>query len=445
MRIREVSMPRRRFAVFGRPPRVALCCSQTMPQALWPTFFVLVIAFALLGMMTTSLAARGASPWTQDAIIGPLSLHRVTITPTLLNASFECPNGYYTQTNSLSQTIHIPNDWHLVTITGTPVISSARSFFAGSCAGSAHVERMEGIDSIYLRAQDLETNPNPGKPFDVAFYQQTAAITGTAYSLSSWMLSLCGGSAVPSDCPQGYYMAKMIGIDPTGGTDPNAESVVWSENRDNFVSADSSQRIGWSNVHTSVVAQAVMMTVFARVSSPFRWHGNHAFVDALSLARAPTAQFVELPDPTVLTGTVAYTGIVVNGNRLELNWEGEQSPDVAAIPGGSHQLLFDVQYRMQTDEEWHDLAVDQLGNGCTAFVAPAQNEVYEFRLRTRAEQLAGGVRPNHRYPGIWSEPVSAIFTGTVEMPSDPIGQESLFLPVIQAPSGTVVGQPCVMK
>ncbi|MFN3983142.1 MAG: hypothetical protein ACK4SA_22415, partial [Caldilinea sp.] len=167
----------------------------------------------------------------------------------------------------------VPNGWELVYNGKMPVVDSARIHFASSCGGSAHVERIEGIDSVLMRALDLEWSAAPGKPFDASLYQQVNVFSGTTYSLSGWMLTLCGGSnTVPrNDCPEGYYMAKMLGIDPTGGVDPNAETVQWVENRRNFVQPDGVTRFGWQNLRIGVTAQAPTITVFARIDSPFRW------------------------------------------------------------------------------------------------------------------------------------------------------------------------------
>ncbi len=315
------------------------------------------------------------------------------VAPLLLNPDFECSNGYYTQTNSLNKEIFIPNDWQVALLEGAPVIHSARIFFAKSCTGDAHVERINLQDSIVIRAQDLETPPEPGKPFDVAFHQSISATVGGAYSLSGWFLSLCGGSAVPSDCPDGVYMAKMLGIDPTGGTEANAASVIWTENRHNFWEAG--KRVGWQQMSVSALAQAPTITIFARVKSPFRWHGNHAFVDALSLVRAPLST---LTVPTLVTDT-----------EVPLQWEGLQSPDIAAIAGGTYRLLYDIQSRQGITETWRDFLVGQETTDTVTLTVGCADTLYEFRIRTRAEQpeppAPAGAWPNHRYYGLWSDAI----------------------------------------
>jgi hypothetical protein len=315
--------------------------------------------------------------------------------PTLHNADFECTVGYTGQIDAKGKEIFVPNGWQLTTLLGAPMIHSARIFFAKSCDGSAHVERINGIDSIVIRAEDLETPPEPGKPFDVAFQQQISATVGGAYSLSGWMLSLCGGSAVPSDCPADVHIAKLLGIDPTGGTDPSAATVIWTENRRNFW--ENGQRIGWQQLSVSTIAQAETITIFARINSPSRWHGNHAFIDALSIVRAPVT---ELLAPATVTGTT-----------VALLWQGELFPEITGQSGSTHQLLFDIESRHQAAATWQRVASGKLATESVVFTATCTNTNYLFRIRGRAEQPADvdGAWPNHRYPGVWSDPFTIRF------------------------------------
>jgi hypothetical protein len=144
----------------------------------------------------------------------------------LINPGFECTQGYVPQAgiNGL-----VPTGWTAALIFGHPKLNSTRIEFSDthSCDGSGFIERLEGIDSLVFLSEDIETPPDPGKPFDAVVYQQVAVTPGAGYSLSGWMVSFCGGSATPSSCPAGYYIAKMLGIDPTGGTNPTAPSVIW--------------------------------------------------------------------------------------------------------------------------------------------------------------------------------------------------------------------------
>ncbi|MCB0061794.1 MAG: hypothetical protein KDE19_06760 [Caldilineaceae bacterium] len=381
---------------------------------------VRILTFAMTGIfLLFQFVGAQALPEGEQPIGGTIPPNP----PVLSNTDFECTTGYYTQTIAPGNVAHIPNDWQLALVKGTPIIHSARIFFAGSCDGSAHVERISGIDSIVVRAADIETPPEPGKPFDVAFYQQISATVGGDYSLSGWLLSLCGGSATPSDCPEDVYIAKMLGIDPTGGIDPTANTVIWTENRRNFWEGE---RVGWQQLSVSVQAKAETMTVFARINSPHRWHGNHAFIDALSLVRAPSS---ELLVPETVTGTAAL-----------LLWQGSMQPEITSQPGSTHELRFDVQMRHEATPTWQDLVTDRNDTDSTVFTANCIETNYLFRIRARAEQRddVEGAWPNHRYHGLWSDPVPVYFVAPpvadsetmtpVTTPEEELFQ--LFLPIL---------------
>ncbi len=315
--------------------------------------------------------------------------------PVLANPGFECAEGYGPQAGIPGQ---VPYGWTAVLLNGRPKFNSTRVEFTGSCDGEGFVERLEGEDSLVVLAEDIETPPEPGKPFDAAIYQRMAVTPGTAYSLSSWMVSLCGGSAVPNDCPAGYFMAKMAGIDPSGGTDPLVPGVIWVEDLRNFTESR------WANLRLGTTARGSTVTVFVRIRSPHRWHGAHAFADAISLVRAPTARLVDLP-------------ATVDGTQVTVRWTGQLSPDILAIPGGTYQVLFDVQVRRSGQVAWSDWQVGRPA-GEAQFVAEActgPGLAYEFRVRARAEQPAGsnGAWPNHRYPGDWSAAQTVSFHGSI--------------------------------
>ncbi|MFN8443434.1 MAG: hypothetical protein U0175_21840 [Caldilineaceae bacterium] len=311
--------------------------------------------------------------------------------------------------------------WTIHKLLGDPEIAYARERFLGSCEASGIFEHLESIDSLVILAQDIETPPDPGKPFDIAFSQSFSTTPGVDYSVSGWMLSLCGGSAIPNDCPEGLYMAKLIGLDPTGGSDPLSPQIVWTENRQNFTESR------WVNLRTAVRAQAENMTVFARLNSPFLHHGNHGYLDAISVVRSPIAYFSGLP------ATVA-------GTTLTLTWESEQSPDISGIQGGAYQLLVDIEARQLPSGEWKTVISDSVGSNSLPYSVKCADSSYQFRIRPRSEQspdVGPGVFPNQRYPGVWSEPVTVDFTGITMTtpkrvsPAAPIeGDVLLFLPLV---------------
>ena len=338
-------------------------------------------------------AQRGLPPGAEAAPDAP---------PVLINPGFECTQGYAPQTGISGL---VPSGWTAARISGNPKLNSTRIEFSDthSCDGSGFIERLEGIDSLVFLSQDIETPPDPGKPFDAVVYQQVAVTPGAGYSLSGWMVSLCGGSnnnppQYPNDCPADYYIAKMLGIDPAGGTNPTASSVIWVEDRRNFTESH------WANLRLGATAQSATMTVFARINSPFRWHGAHAFVDALSIMRSPTASF----DPPL--------PVIASGPQVTVRWTGTLGPDIPSIPGGNYQLLYDVQYRLAGQANWTDWQMNH-PEGEATFTANAcgPKQTVEFRVRARAEQPEGvpGTRPNHRYPSDWSEPSPVVFVNSV--------------------------------
>jgi hypothetical protein len=311
--------------------------------------------------------------------------------PSLVNPGFECGQGYHAQAgvNGL-----VPNGWHGVILDGShPYVSSTNTWAnGGTCnPGDMRWEKLEGHDSLIMLAQYVPLGHGfVAPPFDAAIYQQVTVTPGTAYSVSGWLVSLCGGSAMPNTCPEGYYMSKQIGIDPTGGTNPRAPTVQWVEDRRPHVTAR------WVNLAVAARSQSATLTVFVRVLSPFQHEGNHAFADAIKLVRAPAAQ---------VTAETVTGGITVT-------WSGSLGPDIPAIPGRTYQLYYDVQYRTGATQPWRDWLTDQrAGRAALQIDGSCSDQSYQFRVRPRAVPTSG-----ERFVGVWSEsqPVSVPQTATCD-------------------------------
>jgi hypothetical protein len=348
------------------------------------------------------------------------------VAPQLQNPNFECAAGFYATTNAIGEQLLVPNGWTLLIREGAPTVSSTRLRYAKTCDGqsNAFIEKLEGADSLIVLAQDVDTPPLPGKVFDMLLYQQVRATYGGDYSLSGWLISLCGNKSKPFDCPPENYIVKAVGIDPYGGIDPDSPSIVWEENRLNFVDTKG-KRLGWQNLRLGVkaLAQDGYITVFARMNSPFQFHGNMGFMDAFSLVRAPLAELESMDSPVSGPGPVRVA------------WFGQESPDIRAIPSGTHRMLYDVQTRPVGSGEWRDLVVGATAAGEIQFTAPCLETVYEFRVRARAEQPEGipGAWPNHRYPGVWSKAVRVHFVVPADaqgVPAAPVGPQRTYLPAL---------------
>ena len=323
-----------------------------------------------------SAAAAPTPPFTTQA---PETIS--SLAPTLQNPNMECANGGFVPQDGING--RVPQGWTASLLDGQPIINSAQIYFLGSC-NNGGVEHMEGKDALVMVSQDIETNPNPGKPFDAVVYQQVAVTPGKVYSLSAWSVSFCGGSFnSPNSCPTYAYIAKMAGLDPSGGIDPRAPGVTWTEDRQNF------NVVRWANLRLGVKATTGTMTVFVRIRSPFQWHGAHAIIDAVSLIEGPTAGFGALPAQ-------------VNGPSALITWDGALSDAIQAIPPGAYRLYFDVQSRLGSDGAWQDLLMHTDARS-VQFTSRVPTSTYTFQVRALADQPTGVPRaqPNQRYVSEW--------------------------------------------
>lgn len=327
-----------------------------------------------------------------------------TSAPVVINPGFECGQGYHPQPGVSGM---VPNGWTAAVLNGAPHINSTQIWGRGGSCDPADMrwEKLEGHDSLIMLAYP-PGGSDLAPPFDAAVYQRVAVTPGTTYSLSAWMVSLCGGSAMPNDCPTGYYLSKLAGLDATGGTDARAATVGWVEDRRPHYTAR------WVNLVTAATAQSNAMTVFVRLYSPFYHHGNHGFADAVKLVRAPIAQFTQLQP---------------SRDGISVAWAGSLGPDIAAIPGGNYRLYFEVEVAVGAAAAWQPwLSSQPAGSAVLSIGGSCAERTYRFRVRVRAEQPVGepGARPNHRFIGVWQESAPVRVERTV------VCDEKAFLPMV---------------
>lgn len=348
---------------------------------------------ALLGLLPSSRAWAEATTPADDPGA-----------PVIANPGFECGYGYHSQAGVSGM---VPNGWTAAVLNGAPHINSTQIWGrAGSCDPTdMRWEKLEGHDSLILLAYP-PGGSDIAPPFDATLYQQVKVQPGIAYSLSAWMVSLCGGSAMPNDCPEGYYLSKQAGLDPTGAVNSTAATVGWVEDRRPHTVAR------WVDLTTAATAQSEYMTVFVRLLSPFRHHGNHGFADAVKLVRAPTAQI-----------TQAQAAL----DRITVSWAGSLGPDIAAIQGGNYQLYFEMQYAAESQAAWQPWFSGQPAGSATLHIGGScVDRTYRFRVRVRAEQPTGqpGARPNHRFLSVWQE------SAPVRIASGAVCDERAYLPMV---------------
>ena len=114
-----------------------------------------------------------------------------------------------------------------------------------------------------------------GGTFVAGIWTQVGGLTpGVAYYASM-------GWGAPTDPADSF--GRRLGIDPTGGTDPNATTVVWGPmlRGPGKVMNDTNQ--GFHNIDVSAVARSSTVTVFVYVDHNFSTGANQIFIDAVGL------------------------------------------------------------------------------------------------------------------------------------------------------------------
>ncbi len=155
-------------------------------------------------------------------------------------------------------------------------------------------------DPTYM--QDVDTYWGPpslrmwsnGGTFKAGIYTQVPVTPGAGYRASiAW-----GAPNAPD------HFGRQLGVDPTGGTDPNSPTVIWGP-------------MHWGpgrilnypppDVNIDVLARAVSdtMTVFFLVDHPTSTGDNLIFVDAIALYPDENAPAVELPPAETPTPEIA--------------------------------------------------------------------------------------------------------------------------------------------
>ncbi len=127
-----------------------------------------------------------------------------------------------------------------------------------------------------------------GEGFVAGIYQEVTGVEpGATYeAFVGWAVFQSAGSD----------MGRAIGIDPTGGTDPTADTVVWSPEVWEKKRSNPELRV-------RAVAQADRITVFVRANNPRSSGADQAFLDAVSLVRDETVAVapVQAPEPAATT------------------------------------------------------------------------------------------------------------------------------------------------
>jgi hypothetical protein len=202
------------------------------------------------------------------------------------------------------------------------------------------------------------------EPYTAGIWQQVSGLSpGVGYGFHAAMLTIYQSSSPPTVDGK---MFKQVGIDPTGGTDAQASTVVWSESSDR----DSRWRI---NLFTSAFAQGNTVTVFIRVISPDDSGGwepylNQSFLDSAILARTGSVSATSPAETDETTFTVRWNNVV-------------------PVPDGQIRC-YDAQYMDEVDGVWRDWITCDLKSPTINTQASFTGQPYHtYRFRARVWQL----------------------------------------------------------
>ena len=143
-------------------------------------------------------------------------------------------------------------------------------------------------DPDYRQSNDTLWGPpslemwSDGVPFTAGIYQQVAVTPGVVY------LTDIGWAA-----PDTEDFERKLGLDPTGGTDPVAPTVIWGRSE--------WTKTRWPDLTVSARATGPTMTVFVWVHHPRTYGQDSVYLDAVGLwpdPSQPAATVTPLPSPT---------------------------------------------------------------------------------------------------------------------------------------------------
>jgi len=130
---------------------------------------------------------------------------------------------------------------------------------------------------------------------DAGLYQRVPVEPGAELTFSVYIYAWSSATfADPNESVQPQDMIIQVGIDPTGGTDGGADSIVWSETDNPLAETDYDQFIEYS---VSAVADATAVTVFIRSNPQGEVGVNHVYVDDATLIQTGVSTVADDPQP----------------------------------------------------------------------------------------------------------------------------------------------------
>ncbi|MGQ9553252.1 MAG: fibronectin type III domain-containing protein [Anaerolineae bacterium] len=241
----------------------------------------------------------------------------------------------------------VGKDWDSFVLSGTV------NFYSGYNLYGANVEKIHGKDSQVLKSDD---------PFDAGVYQIiTGLVANQWYSVVVYILSIFETSATPNPSAFDGLIVKQIGVDPAGGRNPAAATIVWGPAIDKNMDRNTwGQRLIFQ-------AQASTATLFIRVQclqgvSNRTAYDNQVFIDGAQVRVSAIAQATVPQGPQDTTFTVSWKAVV----------PGAYSPEATVLD-------FDVQYK-DGGGLWQDW-LQHAATGSATFTKGSPGHTYTFRVR----------------------------------------------------------------
>jgi hypothetical protein len=315
----------------------------------------------LLSVVWTPFALRASGP----SMLPHAADYQLLVNPGM--EFFEAPYGQFQGVNC-----QVATGWQRFSYDGPEPCFMDTRVFASSHLGGGWVEKIEGSTSQMIVSTE---------PYTAGLWQRVSGLTpGVGYGFHAAMLTIFQTSAGD---PNDGTMIKDVGIDPTGGTDPEALTVVWSEPDDHDLGPWDTER------RLSLYAQGQAATVFIRVTSPFgagSWpYMNQSFLDSAIFAQTPSVRAVS-PAESQSTSFV-------------VRWD-----NAVAAPGAKALKGYDVQWKDEAQGTWHDWITWVPGTPSNIDVTQAtfageRGHTYRFRARiwqryTNGAHLYSPYRPD---------------------------------------------------
>lgn len=182
------------------------------------------------------------------------------------NLTVNCGFDTFTEQSWNDKQLRVPEGWWFFVLEGSPDFRQGADTFWGQPA-------------LWLVTD--------GVPFTAGLYQQVSVTPGVVYQTDiGWAAARCGEAVCEN-------MERRLGLDPTGGTNPLAPSVVWSR----IEAADDK----WPDLTVSARATGPRMTVFVWVHHPASYGVDEVYLDAVGLwpdLSQPAATVTPQPSPT---------------------------------------------------------------------------------------------------------------------------------------------------